>query len=115
MAGQQILHHWRRPAIRHELELRPGAFLKIGSNDVGAAAHPADTDSRPAGIFLQPGDELLQVSRRQARSSDQPHWTICNECNRREVVYYIERQRIGGTVDDMGLPMSEDKCVAMRM
>src|SRR6516165_45739 len=79
MAGQQILHHRCRPAIRHKLESRPGAFLEIGSDDVAAAADTADTDSGLAGTFLHPGDELLQILRRKARPSHQPHRTICNE------------------------------------
>jgi hypothetical protein len=64
--------------------------------------------------LLQPGDQLLQVLRRQRLFADEPHRTIGDQRNRREIAHHVERQIESRAIDDMGLPMAEDQCVAVR-
>src|SRR5689334_20089725 len=114
MAGQQVLLHRSRTPIRHKLKSRPGGFLKIGPDHVGAAANPADADGHLAWILLEPSDELREVLCRQTGTSDEPHRAICNKRNRREISYDIERQRISGAVNNVSLPVSKNKRIPVR-
>src|SRR6516162_11679923 len=92
VSGKQILHHRRGTAIGHELDARAGISLKVGPDHVGAAANPADADRCLAWIVLKPSNEVRQILRRQPRSSDQPHRTICNQRYWFEIIDDIELQ-----------------------
>jgi hypothetical protein len=113
MPGQQILDDRRRAAIGHELKPSAGGPLEVSPHHIRSAAGAADTHCRLAGIFLEPRDQFRQVLRRQTGPANHPHRTVRNQRYWSEIIHHVEREREGGAVDDVGLPVAENEGVAI--
>ncbi len=110
---QHVLHHGQGPAIRHQRKRRPGHVLKIDEAHVDAAAEPGGSSRGLAGISFQPGDQLMQIARRQVLAPDDPERRERKHRDRLEVVEIIERDLIHRAGADVRGPLSDHQRVAV--
>ena len=110
MAGQEIGHRGTGAAIGDELDLRAGELLQ---QDAGHLRRRVLVDEGGlAGIGLQPGDQRLEVVRRQRLLADQELRIDGNQADRLEVLLQV----IGEGIDhaaNMGVPLADVDGVAI--
>src|SRR5262249_43048515 len=61
LSGHEVLHGRTASAIRHELKLRAGHFLKKDPKDMSWTAHAGSSGRCLSGVGFQPGNKTLQV------------------------------------------------------
>jgi hypothetical protein len=110
---EQILHRRPAAAIGYELEAGAGRFLEEHAGDMGGAADAGSRLRCRALLRPQPGDELLEVVRRQALVGDDEQRLRRDQRHRLEVTDGIVRQRGDRRVQHMRRPAAEAQRVAV--
>ena len=99
LPGDQVLHRRPGAAIGHELKLVPVMLWNKTPLTCAALPTPAVPPRRLVGVRLQPGDQLLQVVRRQSFLRDDQLRVAGDQRDRLEILQQVVRQRIDGAVD----------------
>ena len=94
LPADQILVGRAAAAIRHELEARAGDVLEMDAADVARAAGADGGGRRLVRVGFQPGDQLLQIVRRQSLPPDDHGRRDQQHRNRLEIVQDVVGDRI---------------------
>ena len=113
LAGNDVLHRRSPAAIGHELEARAGFLLHEGAADVRRAAGARMPHRGLVRVRVQPGDEFLQIVRREIFSRDQDLRTIDHHRDRLEIVHHIKRQIEERAVEHMRAQAAEAQRVTV--
>jgi hypothetical protein len=100
--------------VRHELELGAGDLLEIDTGDVLAGAQARGALGRLVRIGLQPGDQLLEILRREILPHHSDIGILRQAGDRYEVLLDVVVQIVDRAVGDVRRPVADAHRVAVR-
>ena len=113
IAGDQILHRQAGAAIRHHLPFQAERLLQQDAGDVARRADAGIAFGGLVTVFLQPGDQFLQIVCGHALAGVDHEGLRGDERDRLEVLHQVEVERIDRAVGHVRSPLAEQDSVAV--